>query len=164
MRTTLTNGTHVEITREAGKGADVLAIRSLTRNPITGEVTPAALVGAPYVQHVSESLLRLLGVRDEDMPAVLALTDQTPAAAAVIAAAHEAGFRAETVPTGGGCEAVEITREDMAGYIYVTNGDAGLPDGGPIVVGRYDEDGSDREEPVDMPHDMPRLTAWLRNL
>jgi hypothetical protein len=73
FRTTLTNDRHVEIAREQGRGGEVIAIRYLTSNPITGEVSTAALAAAVYVEDVTAELLSSLGVRESDMTATLAL-------------------------------------------------------------------------------------------
>ena len=73
MHTTLTNGSHVSITREQGRGGEVIAIRTLSRNPITGEVFPAALAAAVYVEDMTTDLLSSLGVQDSDLAAVTAL-------------------------------------------------------------------------------------------
>ena len=78
FRTTLTNGKHVEIAREQGRGGEVLAIRYLTCDPMTGEVSTAALAAALYVEDVTADILQSLGARQSDVTAALdLLTEHT---------------------------------------------------------------------------------------
>lgn len=76
---------------------------------------------------------------------------------------HRAGYRAETVPTGGGCEAVEVARRNGE-RVLITNGDAELPDGEGLWVGLYDADGANVDDGTELPHDMTALLRVLASL
>ena len=75
MRTTLVNGTPVEVTREAGRGGDIIAIREVSVNPTTGELVVVQPIFGCYVGHVTPALLGTGGValRPADVAATLAL-------------------------------------------------------------------------------------------
>jgi len=90
--------------------------------------------------------------------------DGVAAVADIIQAAEAAGFAAAETSTGGGCMAVELIPNGSTSVeLLITDGDAGLPDGGEFLIGIY-RDGEADDDVTSLPHDMPRLVEHLRSL